>query len=624
MSERALLMRPLRSVPGFIVIFLLTALTATLCAQAPSSSTGSAQSPAPAGSGTLLRTTSNLVLLDVMVTEKDKAVRGLDRSRFHLFQDGKEQAIRSFDEHRPPDTAAPGSVPKLKRASLPPHTYTNIPEFPDSSAVTVLLLDALNTSIEGQLNVRHQMIDYMGKIKPGTSLAIFTLSSRLRMVTNFSTDMDALGKLLKSPKATGQQPLMAGAATLAQQTDTTTNLLAATSPVNSPSNDALAAGAISGTVNGPIDAAAALQQFQADTLSYQADQRVRITLDAFRQLARSLSAIPGRKNVIWFSSSFPFVIDPDPSLYDKFGAARTYMDDVRQTTKILSDARVAIDPIDARGLMAPSQSNASVAGPQANSAYMQEREQVVLEQDAMRQVAADTGGKAYVDTNEFGDAVADIVEAGSSYYTLSFVPARNEFDGEFHRFKVRLDNASYKLTYRSGYFADPPDKPSPHRPGETNMIALATVHGAPPATQISFDARVLPATDPLLKGAKLIQGPVGDAAATLKGTPHRYVVDLVVDLHGIAFDTAADGVHQAYVEFALVAFDADGNRVNYLEHGFQLAIRPDRFASLLASGIPVRMEIDLPAGQDSLRIGIHDVAARRTGSLEVPVTVSPN
>ena len=71
-------------------------------------------------------------------------------------------------------------------------------------------------------------------------------------------------------------------------------------------------------------------------------------------------------------------------------------------------------------------------------------------------------------------------------------------------------------------------------------------------------------------------------------------------------------------------FDADGNRVNYLEHGFQLAIRPDRFASLLASGIPVRMEIDLPAGQDSLRIGIHDVAARRTGSLEVPVTVSPN
>jgi VWFA-related protein len=616
------------SFSGFALAGLLIAspvcsfsLTAS---ESPAPAPASAQSPAPADSEAVLRTTSNLVLLDVIVTEKDKAVQGIDRSRFHLFEDGKEQAIRSFDEHRLPDGASHGSTPPPSRASLPPHTYTNIPEFPDSSAVTVLLLDALNTSIEGQLNVRRQMIDYMRKIKPGTPLAIFTLSSRLRMLTNFSTDMTALAKLMNSPKATVQQPVMAGTTTLAQQTEVTTGLLAASSPVNSPQNDALAAGAISGTVGGPIDAAAAMQQFQADTLSYQSDQRVRITLEAFRQLAQYLSAIPGRKNVIWFSSAFPFVIDPDPSLYDKFGAARTYMGDVRQTTEILSDARMAIYPIDARGLMAPGQYNASNAGAAANNASMQERKEVVLEQDSMQQVAKDTGGKAYFDKNDFGDAVADIVESGSSYYTLGFVPAKNELDGEFHRFKVHLDGASFKLAYRSGYFADPPDKPSPHRPDETNMIALATVHGAPPATQILFDARVLPASDPLLKQAKLTQGPVGDSAAALKGTPHRYVVDLVVDLHGIVFDMAADGTHQAYVEFALVAFDADGNRINYLEHGFQLAIRPDRFAQLMASGIPVRMEIDLPEGQNSLRIGIHDVAARRTGSLEVPVTVLPN
>lgn len=559
-----------------------------------------------------------------MVTEKDKAVHGLDRSRFHLFEDGKEQVISSFDEHRPADAAASGSMPQVKRASLPPHTYTNIPEYPDSSAVTVLLLDALNTSIEGQMNVRHQMIDYLGKIKPGTSLAIFTLSSRLRMITNFSTDMAGVTKVLKSPKANGQQPLLVGAATLAQQVDTTTSLLAASSPVNSPNSDALAAGAITGTVSGPIDAAAAMRQFQVDTLSYQTDQRVLMTLEAFRQLAQYLSAIPGRKNVIWFSSSFPFVIDPDPSLYDKFGAVRTYMDDVHRTTEILSDARIAIYPIDARGLMAPGQYNASIAGSAANNAYMQEREQVDLEQDSMQQIAKDTGGKAHFDKNDFGDAVADIAESGSSYYTLSYVPAKNEFDGEFHRFKVRVDNASYGLTYRSGYFADPPDKPSTHHPDEANLIALATVHGAPPATQISFDARVLPGGDPLLKGAKLTPGPVGDETATLKGTPHRYVVDLAVDLHGIVFNTAVDGSHQAYVEFALVADDAEGQRVNYLEHGFQLSIRPDRFAPLMASGIPVRMEIDLPEGQNSLRIGIHDVAARRTGSLEVPVTVAAN
>ncbi len=623
-------MRPLRSIARHALVGLLIASPVCGIAQAPpppsspSAAAASAQSPAPAVSGTVLRTTSNLVLLDVTVTEKNKAVHGLDRSRFHVFENGKEQVIASFDEHRPADAPQKVSMPQVKRAALPPHTYTNIPDYPESCAVTVLLLDALNTSIEGQMNVRHQMIDYLGKIKPGTSLAVFTLSSQLRMITSFSTDTASLTRILKSPKANGQQPLLAGTATLAQQVDATTNLLAASSPVNSPGTAAIAAGAMSGSNTGPIDAVSAMQQFQADTLAYQTDQRVLMTLEAFRQLARYLSAIPGRKNIIWFSSSFPFVIDPDPTLYDEFGAVRTYMDDVRRTTEILSDARVAIYPIDARGLMAPSQFNASNAAPASNGAYMQERKEVILEQESMQQIAKDTGGKAYFDRNDFGDAVADVVESGSSYYTLSFVPAESGLDGEFHRFKVRLDNPSYKLVYRSGYFADPPGKPSAHRADETNMIALATVHGAPPATQISFDARVLPASDPLLRGAKLTAGLIGDSAATLKGTPHRFVVDLVVDLHGIVFDTAADGSHQAYVEFAIVAYDAEGQRVNYLQHGFLLSIRPDRFAPLMASGMPVRMEIDLPEGQDSLRIGIHDVAAHRTGSLEVPVNVGPN
>jgi hypothetical protein len=65
-----------------------------------------------------------------------------------------------------------------------------------------------------------------------------------------------------------------------------------------------------------------MQQFQADIAAYQTDQRVQMTMDALRQLARYLSAIPGRKNLIWFSGSFPISLDPDVTLQNPFQAMR--------------------------------------------------------------------------------------------------------------------------------------------------------------------------------------------------------------------------------------------------------------------------------------------------------------
>src|ERR1700691_6167252 len=124
-----------------------------------------AETPAPS-----LRTSSNLVLVDVVVTDRDKPVHGLDRSRFHILEDGSEQTVSSFDEHQP--AAAPPAF--LAPAALPPNTYTNLPAYPDSTAVNVLLLDALNTPTGDQMRVRSKMIDYLATLKPGTELAIFT------------------------------------------------------------------------------------------------------------------------------------------------------------------------------------------------------------------------------------------------------------------------------------------------------------------------------------------------------------------------------------------------------------------------------------------------------------------
>jgi hypothetical protein len=107
----------------------------------------------------------------------------------------------------------------------------------------------------------------------------------------------------------------------------------------------------------------------------------------------------------------------------------------------------------------------------------------------------------------------------------------------------------------------------------------------------------------------------------IQGNAHRYVVDLTIDAHGFHFAEAPDRGHTADVEIALVAFDPQGNRTNYLERPVQLTLAPDRFARIMTAGISARIVLDLPEGQGSLRIAVEDISSARSGSLEAPVTV---
>jgi VWFA-related protein len=580
-----------------------------------------------ASDATVLRANANLVVVDVAVTDRGSAVHGLDKSRFHIFEDGREQAITSFDEHKPAAASA-----GIMQAALPAHTYTNVPAYPQGSAVNVLLLDGLNTPMANQVDARRAMIEYLGKIPAGTPLAIFTLSSRLRLVEGFTTDAAQLTKVLKGQSAGPQTSVMLDPASDKAVDTTVGDMATMTSGV-----DALTAAGVS--------ALSSMRQFQADLTAFQTDLRVRMTLDAMQQLARYLSAIPGRKNLIWFSGSFPIALDPDDTQQDPFQAMRNYSDDIRETAELLAAARVAVYPVDARGLVTPPSLDASYTSstnlmsattsgnrsgsrrrvtannPSTANDDLNATKQLMEEQASMQQIAEQTGGQEYLNSNGLKEAVANAVENGSSYYSISYVPAAKQLDGKFRKIEIRVDNGVYKLAYRHGYYADATDKASEHNPGKTSLIAAATLHGAPPSTQIQFQARVLPATDPLLEGTRLPAGPSGESTAALKGPVHKYIADVTVDPRWILFQTSPDGAHQAQVEFVVVAYDAEGKRVNYLDKGFQLNVKGEQFDQVMAKGIPVRLGLDLPEGRFSLRIAVHDLGAGRAGSMEIPVTV---
>ena len=584
---------------------------------------------------------ANLVLVDVVVTNDGTAVRGLSKDKFHLFENGNPQTITVFEEHKPEQSIV---------ADLPPpspNIYNNFPVFTIASAANVLLLDALNTPLSDQLYVRQQMLEYLKNIPPGTRIAVFTLASRLRIIEGFTTDSGVIAKAL-SGKGGPQQSVILDPVSDQQISDAT--------------NDMASMGATQ-------DAVASMKQFQADVASFQADLRVRMTLDAMKDLARYLSPIPGRKNLIWFSGSFPLSIDPDATQQSPFSAMRNYADDVREADDMLEAARVAVYPVDARGLMGlpstsaanryssassgggghgasagggggggggkhgggggrmpkmPTSGGSNSAGGSAMSPAQQADQkflrQTELEHASMEEIASDTGGEAFVDTNGLKDAVAKAIANGSHYYTVGYVPQIAKYDGSFHRIKMTVDGG-YSAAYRRGFYADDPAKaPIDTQAAQHTMIA-AVERGAPPISEILFKVRVLPADEPAVKTVKASDGPAGAMAASMKPPVKRYFLDYAVDPRAFAFTTSADARHQARIDFAVMAYDPDGNRLNYVERGADLNLTDDVYNRVMRSGVPVHEEIDLPAGRVYLRVVVEDMNNARIGSTEIPVVV---
>lgn len=621
--------------PGLVLMASISAA----CHAAPAGQSSSAPANAvPAQSGANQASTnaqpvfhaqSNLVLVDVVVTDHDKAVHGIDRSAFHVLQDGKEQSLASFDEHQP--NIEP---PAFIAASLPPNTFTNLPAYPVSSASNVILLDGLNTPLNERGQVHRKLIQYLDTVKPGTTLAIFSLALNLRMVVPFTTDVPKLVAALKNPKKNAQ-PVVEGFPGNGQDA-TSTNETAANEqttpavPLQSPISTVSASGvnletAPGATYGTPIDAAGALQRFEADQASFTTDMRVKLTLDALQQLARYLGGIDGRKNVVWISGAFPLVIFPNNSLKLPFDAMRIYTDKIRQTSEMLTAARVAIYPVDARGIMEPGTVSAANKFVSPNEAY---KESIAEENEgreatigAMQEMADDTGGQAYVETNDLDKAMANAVENGSSYYTIAYVPTSTALDGAYHKIQVRIDAGhGYKLAYRHGYYADSNPTSAPDSTDQAKLLDAATAHDAPPATQILFKARVLPASDPSFQGVSL---PGGQLAGALMGPAERYIIDLTLDAHDLAFDSLPDGSRRDPIEFSIVAYGKDGQRLNAYDQKFQLGLQEAQYQHLLNSGISVRLPFDLPTGQSDLRIAVFDLNANRAGSLEVPLEVTP-
>jgi len=583
------------------ILFALLPLTLGIAMHAQSAA------PVDAQSTLTVHKNTHLVVLDVVVTDnKQNPIPGLKASDFLVLEKNKPQTIRNFDEHEPQPQSTQ-AMPKL-----PPNTFTNYTAAPQNGPVNILLLDALNTPMKDQSYVRYQMLKFLDSMPPGTRIAIFGLTTHLRILQGFTSDPEVLRSVLSGKKNLPNASVLLN------------------DPVGGdyPGSDADAFGAPD---IGEVSANVA--QFQAEIQSFQMQLRQRYTLDAMNDLARYLSGIPGRKNLIWFSGSFPLDILPNGDLADPFSVVESAEDEFRQTTDMLTTSDVAVYPVDARGLMTLPMFSAANGGQQfaRNPAAMGQAiglwgQQTAEEHMTMDAMADATGGKAFYNTNGLKEAVQKSISLGSHYYTITYTPTNGDWKGEYRSIKVKMAYADtgYQLYYRRGYYADDPDRPADtHAPAAPAPSAMGTamLRGAPNPTQIIFEAYIA-----RLSPTPELTAAIGnDLSPKLRGPYLSYTVNFGVDPRNIAFQATPDGIYHGSVEFVTLLYDADGTLLNSISNTMVAHMDTPTYSAALQHGLQMSQIISVPVDPKQkheyyFRIGVHDLTGDRVGAIEVPVT----
>jgi VWFA-related protein len=560
------------------------------------------------GSAPVFRATSRLVQVDVVVTDKSgRPVEDLKRENFTVLQDGRQQSARIFEAHKARDAISAGG------SQAPSHvlgSYSNQPDATSKQSWNIILFDLLNTPTEDQQTARKQLQKIAQSLPVGQPVALFALSTHLVMVQPFTTDgktfLAAVHNFIPQHSQVltteAERQREVGTATYASERLTDINL-----PANAGIN------------------VQAIADFQADTTSrllnstkelqaMRLDERANFTLDAFQGLARALAGYPGRKNLIWLSGNFPMQLLPDNNSKDKWRYSITYQNQVARTAALLTEARVAVYPIDIRGMQirgidvstSTAQSAAFVGNnsttlpsttPNRTSDLIADQTFIGMqERKTMMEVAELTGGRAFLNTNDFDRAIATAIEDGSIYYTLAYAPDTKDEKTTYHRIEVQLDKPNLHLSYRRGYYALPEQGDQ-----KTGLAALqgSLQPGMPPSTMLFFTASV-------------------DAPAA----PGQSVrVHYLINGSNVSLGDAANGAKHIVVDCMAIAYDKDGKEAGHASDTLDGVLPPDALQATLSRGLPASQELKLKPGVYNIRLGVQDRESQRIGTLTIPIKV---
>jgi VWFA-related protein len=386
-------------------------------------------------SGATFKVSTDLVLVDVSVTDKKgNPVRNLSQKSFRIFEDGVEQPVKVFKFE---DVARFEAELKAENAPAPPPVVTEktVPAAPTAKPANlgtdeqfrysnrrliVMMFDLSSLEVSDAIFARKSAEEYIRtKISPVDLVAVVVMAATLRVVQDFTNDQKLLQAALNKIKLGQSADLVAQGTTDPTAGDNT-------GTVENTNEDTSDSFAVDDT------------QFNI----FNTDRK----LVAIESVAKMLKDLPEKKSLIHFSSGLQTTGSENDS-------------QVKATIAAANRANMSIYAVDARGLIAtPAGGDASKGGTGGPAMFSGESQRsgmssIASAQETLTHLSDDTGGQAFLDTNDLGQVFDQVQNDTKAYYLVGYYSNNMKHDGRFRNIKVTVDVADAKLHFRPGYFA---------------------------------------------------------------------------------------------------------------------------------------------------------------------------
>ncbi len=372
--------------------------------------------------GYTFKAQAELVLVNVSVRDRNgNLVRDLKPEDFTILEDNKPQKVSTFDienmENTPPSVAAAtqqvdllGTAPK-KASALPENSLLSEQAQAIKDRRLIILFFDLSAmqpdEIERSAEAAQNYVDK--QMQPADLVAVVSLGSSITLNQDFTSDRAQLKKALQDFN------LGAGAG--------------------------FEEGSV-GTTEGTADNANSFTVDDTEYNIFNTDRR----LEAIRSVALQVASVPQEKALIYFSSGM-----------DRTGIEN--QSELRSATNAAVLANMAIYTMDIRGLQAlppgGAAQNASLRGvsPYNGQSTLDDLNSNFTTQETLVSLSVDTGGRAYLDSNDFSRVFRGVQQDMQMYYLLGYRSTNSARDGKFRHIAVRVNRPGMKLEYRKGYYA---------------------------------------------------------------------------------------------------------------------------------------------------------------------------
>jgi VWFA-related protein len=564
----------------------------------------------------MFKSRTDVVLVPVIVRNKNAPVEGLKPEQFSVSEDGKPQQIASVELIK--------TGTNVQRFS-PKGQFSNELVSQRPARLTIIGIDMINTPFLDQAGAREQLLKYLGEsINTNEQIAVLVMNrdGSIQLLHDITVDAKQLAQVVKGVTSVATGDVTAGRQTPVDNTVTAERrILAGNTYENAGSGDPL--------LKLFADEEQAFQVFKESYSGpgvFELRRNMEATLQSMQQIALAFAGAPGLKTFIWITGSFPFDIDsnadivspkqyftgstqeadayyrahagalpplPDSSVIINDDELAPLRAQFRTMLQQFADASILLYPVDARGLMTLGLEAADDHDNQLLARMDRERNDI--SHISIGNMAKMTGGKSCYNKNQIMSCIRDASNDAEQYYLITYYRDKKKTKPGWRKLAVKVDQPNVDVRARTGYYygGEASDKNARNREIAAALMSKVNL------TAVPFSARYL--------------------SIVPEGNKKAVKYEIYIPPHTI--DLADPGNGRFQLEIIAVASTPENPKADIVAETIGKNLPSEAIAAIHKKGIAYNNTLKLPPGEYDVHFMVRDATTNTIGTVVAPLRV---